>query len=137
MSRESTAEPLRHRQTKGAATDMLNLKPPRHTPTLRKAAIDHRQTNVASREISPTEREPFPSRYSIAAIVLRAIRARAATSFLTSIDSAVNSPCFRAFLLPLGAPREAPCIRQTLCPRTAGARHCRPLRFDLARHLDT
>src|SRR5271157_2337568 len=27
-------EPLRHRQTKGAATDMLNLKPPRHTPTL-------------------------------------------------------------------------------------------------------
>ena len=29
---------LRHRQTKGAATDMLNLKPPRHTPTLRLAS---------------------------------------------------------------------------------------------------
>jgi len=27
----STAEPLRHRQTKGAATDVLNLKPPRYT----------------------------------------------------------------------------------------------------------
>jgi len=27
-------EPLRRRQTKGAATDILNLTPPRHTPTL-------------------------------------------------------------------------------------------------------
>src|SRR5271156_1670076 len=41
-----------------------------------------------------------------------------------------------AFLLPLGAPQAAPCIRQTLDPRTAGARHCSPLRFDLARHLN-
>ena len=30
----------------------------------------------------------------------------------------------------------APCIRQTLDPRTAGARQCSPLRFDLAQHLD-
>ena len=29
------SQPLRHRQTKGAATDMLSLTPPRHTPTLR------------------------------------------------------------------------------------------------------
>ena len=29
-----TAEPLRHRQTKEAATDMLSLQPPRHIPTL-------------------------------------------------------------------------------------------------------
>ena len=27
-------EPLRHRQTKGAATDMFYLKPPRHISTL-------------------------------------------------------------------------------------------------------
>ena len=27
-------EPLRHRQTKGAETDMLGLTPPRHIPTL-------------------------------------------------------------------------------------------------------
>ena len=27
-------EPLRHRQTKGAATDMPGLPPPRHFPTL-------------------------------------------------------------------------------------------------------
>ena len=31
----ATAEPLRHRQTKGAATDMPSLTPPRHTPILR------------------------------------------------------------------------------------------------------
>jgi hypothetical protein len=30
-------EPLRHRQTKGAATDMFYLKPPRHISTLLKA----------------------------------------------------------------------------------------------------
>src|SRR5580704_626249 len=30
----ATAEPLRHRQTKGAETDMLSLTSPRHTATL-------------------------------------------------------------------------------------------------------
>ena len=29
------AEPVRHRQTKGAATDMFDLPPPRHISTLR------------------------------------------------------------------------------------------------------
>jgi hypothetical protein len=48
--------------------------------------------------------------------------------------SAVVVPCFKAFLLPLGAPPAAPCIRQTLDPRSAGARHCNPLRFDFAWH---
>ena len=32
------AEPLRHRQTKGAATDMPGLLRPRHIPTLPTAA---------------------------------------------------------------------------------------------------
>src|SRR6516165_3308578 len=32
-------ELLRHRQTKGAATDMLDLKQPRHTPTLPTPAV--------------------------------------------------------------------------------------------------
>jgi hypothetical protein len=32
------AEPLRHRQTKGAATDMPDLRRPRHIPTLPTAA---------------------------------------------------------------------------------------------------
>ena len=31
---EVTADLLRHRQTKGAATDMVSLQPPRHIPTL-------------------------------------------------------------------------------------------------------
>ena len=41
-------EPVRHRQTKGAATDMFGLQPLRHTPTLpedlhavERAAIQH------------------------------------------------------------------------------------------------
>ena len=57
-------------------------------------------------------------------------------SSLTAIASAPNAPCFSAFLLPLGAPPAAPCMRQTLDPRTAGARHWNPLRFDLAWHLN-
>jgi hypothetical protein len=32
-------EPLRHRQTKGAATDMFDLQPPRHIPTLPEIGI--------------------------------------------------------------------------------------------------
>ena len=30
---------MRHRQTKGAATDMFGLQPPRHTPTLPRADL--------------------------------------------------------------------------------------------------
>ena len=33
------AEPLRHRQTKEAATDMFSLQPPRYIPTLPLAAV--------------------------------------------------------------------------------------------------
>jgi hypothetical protein len=33
------AEPVRHRQTKGAATDMFDLQPPRHTSTLPRADL--------------------------------------------------------------------------------------------------
>src|ERR1700730_18354009 len=33
------ADPLRHRQTKGAATDMVDLTPPRHIPTLPDLAV--------------------------------------------------------------------------------------------------
>jgi hypothetical protein len=73
--------------------------------------------------------------YFIASKVLCAIRARARTCLLRASDSAEHAPFFRAFLLPSGAPPRAPCIRQTLCPRTAGARHCNPLRFESARHL--
>ena len=73
--------------------------------------------------------------YTIAAIVSRAKRARAVVCRFRASVSAELAPCFRAFLLPFRAPPPAPCIRQTLCPRTAGARHWSPLRFDLAWHL--
>jgi hypothetical protein len=33
------ADPLRHRQTKGAETAMVSLQPPRHIPTLPDSAI--------------------------------------------------------------------------------------------------
>ncbi len=32
-------EPVRHRQTKGAATDMFDLQPPRHTSTLQNGLL--------------------------------------------------------------------------------------------------
>jgi len=35
MWKRSHAEPVRHRQTKGAVTDMFDLQPPRHISTLR------------------------------------------------------------------------------------------------------
>jgi hypothetical protein len=40
-------EPLRHRQTKGAATDMFYLTPPRHISTL---PLNHVQTDVFNRQ---------------------------------------------------------------------------------------
>jgi len=38
-------EPLRHRQTKEAATDMFCLKPPRHISTLHLAAFEAKASN--------------------------------------------------------------------------------------------
>ncbi len=75
-----------------------------------------------SREIRRANVSQCASRYSTAAIVSRAIRARALICLFRASVSAEQAPCFRAFLLPLGAPPPAPCIRQTLAPRTAGAR---------------
>jgi hypothetical protein len=80
-------------------------------------------------------RPHLATRYSIAAIVSRAKRARAVARRFRASVSAELAPCFRAFLLPFRAPPPAPCIRQTLCPRTEGARHWNPLLFDLAWHL--
>src|SRR5262245_18674923 len=56
-------------------------------------------------------------------------------SFQSSIVSLDRAPCRQFPLhLPSGAPPRAPCIRQTFQPRTAGARHGLPVRFDLAVH---
>jgi hypothetical protein len=40
------AEPVRHRQTKGAATDMFDLQQPRHTSTLPTRAIGPCQSDI-------------------------------------------------------------------------------------------
>jgi hypothetical protein len=47
------ADPLRHRQTKGAATDMVDLTPPRHIPTLPNAVI---QLRIFERLFLPPKR---------------------------------------------------------------------------------
>jgi hypothetical protein len=46
------AEPLRHRQTKGAETDMPSLPPPRHIPTLPVADTQHRHFLSQTRRAS-------------------------------------------------------------------------------------
>jgi len=44
-------EPVRHRQTKEAATDMFGLQPPRHISTLPKSdGRDHRSSSVTIRQ---------------------------------------------------------------------------------------
>jgi len=52
---------------------------------------------------SPSEREPF-RRYSIAAIVSRAIRVRAAISFLRAIVSAEWAPYLPGIAVPSRSP---------------------------------
>ena len=65
------ADLLRHRQTKGAATDMVDLTPPRHIPTLpnlviRRAASNGREAPIADFPflllvMESAEGEPFQS----------------------------------------------------------------------------
>src|SRR5271169_5094243 len=45
-------EPLRHRQTKGAATDMFYLTPPRHISTLPKSDLTAPKSNFRGRDAS-------------------------------------------------------------------------------------
>jgi hypothetical protein len=45
-------EPLRHRQTKEAETDMSNLQPPRHIPTLPWLCENARQRGLMRRDFS-------------------------------------------------------------------------------------
>src|SRR6201984_3934382 len=52
----ATAEPVRHRQTKGAATDMFDLQPPRHISTLRNLAV--RSGRAKCRLITPSRSLP-------------------------------------------------------------------------------
>jgi hypothetical protein len=56
------AEPVRHRQTKGAATDMFDLPPPRHISTLRNSVVRHvlakdGSTTLCRHRLPPSEDE--------------------------------------------------------------------------------
>jgi hypothetical protein len=61
--------------------------------------------------------------YFINLAVLRDFRIIALTALRSTIASAVNRPCFKAFELPFGAPEPAapPCMRHRILPETAGA----------------
>ena len=57
------AEPVRHRQTKGAATDMFDLPPPRHISTLRVSPVAAHSTDrllsEPTADTQPWRREPL------------------------------------------------------------------------------
>jgi hypothetical protein len=56
-------EPLRHRQTKGAATDMPGLLPPRHIPTLPSCAERENGVSFSSKK-SSTERAAISNSFA-------------------------------------------------------------------------
>ena len=59
------ADPLRHRQTKGAATDMVDLRPPRHIPTLPWCFFDVPASNVLVADF-PEALDPARRQYRLA-----------------------------------------------------------------------
>ena len=50
-------EPLRHRQSKEAATDMFSLQPPRHIPTLPEASFRYLAPIRPKSRVKPTCRD--------------------------------------------------------------------------------
>jgi len=57
------ADPLRHRQTKGAATDMVDLTPPRHISTLPISAV--RVNQPEPNEDSSSAERKNPARHAV------------------------------------------------------------------------
>ena len=70
-------EPLRHRQTKGAETDMPNLPPPRHIPTLPDAVARSRCREGRL----PAKFEPFDCAREVTAKGRHRTRWRQAASY--------------------------------------------------------
>jgi hypothetical protein len=74
------AEPVRHRQTKEAATDMFDLQPPRHIPTLPRLcenakAINRDRTSYSFKTVSSAHiASAFNFEIAIKNIVLVALR---------------------------------------------------------------
>ena len=69
------AEPLRHRQTKEAATDMFYLKPPRHISTLPKGEVPDRAGHVCFTPDSGSEAYPHYEVLSDATVPVCTLRA--------------------------------------------------------------
>jgi len=73
-------EPLRHRQTKEAATDMSGLQPPRHISTLPDSAVmpRHRKRQLIARrvgeEVAPSPPTDPDERVSRIRFLTREIR---------------------------------------------------------------
>jgi hypothetical protein len=99
------ADPLRHRQTKGAETDMVDLRPPRHIPTLPVCDTRQSRLNGSSRPLTavqqewaegPLTLEPNRSRASMPA---KSASTRIATfsAFLPELLSGAPAPVFAAF----------------------------------------
>ena len=84
-------EPLRHRQTKGAATDMFYLTPPRHISTLPFSDLSAQTCEVRFSPMSRHRRArpSFP----------KSANRRRRVSATDLVDSAVNGPVRRCFLL--------------------------------------
>jgi hypothetical protein len=61
------AEPLRHRQTKEAATDMFSLQPTRHISTLQ---ILLQKSPMRDASFAGVEPEPWPTSRSVEATAL-------------------------------------------------------------------
>src|SRR6476646_9412880 len=98
-------------------------------PTCRYVRLESAMSTIADIDYT-SRRRCRPTRLSQD---LRAKRDSKLTYFTAWIASFVLAPCRKLpFLFPSGAPPRAPCIRQTRQPRTAGARHGFPVRFDLA-----
>jgi hypothetical protein len=62
MWKRVMVEPLRHRQTKEAATDMFDLQPPRHISTLHEAAVCRGATSGRVLKLLRTLGAPWPGR---------------------------------------------------------------------------
>jgi hypothetical protein len=92
--RSLCVEPLRHRQTKGAATDRQNLRPPRHISTLPVPVIRGIEPLLALRFRAQTYFTLFPIVYC--AMWLAALEFTDCIIFRNILDYLVSEPLPRS-----------------------------------------
>jgi hypothetical protein len=108
------AEPLRHRQTKEAATDMFHLKPPRHISTLPNSEVRARNWAVCftpkNRHRQPALSGPFRAKNR----PLREWRPLAQSGPTRPLSKAVVGFCAFSHARSAAMPRSRP----ARCPRS-------------------